>query len=68
MSKANRIWVGMCEFPGKKRFYLGNVVMPLEAMDHEIQKALVELWDSIIPYPAPDYIRPIPGAIFFSGE
>jgi len=64
---ANQVWVGKCEFPGKKPFLLGNVVLPYGSMDHEVQTALKALWDDIIPYPGPDYIRPIPGAIFFTG-
>lgn len=67
-AKAIRAWCGKCEFKGMEPFILGSVYMPEGSMDHEVQKALQDLWASMVPYPAPSYIRPIKGFLFFSGD
>lgn len=64
----NRLWVVVCQYPGKAKFLLGNVVVDARAKDHDIRAAAIELWHEISPHPVPEMLDLLPGALFFKEE
>ena len=63
----NRAWCGKCSYPGKAQFYLGTVVLTLDASAQQVDQALAELWVSLSPHPQPRTIA-IRGTVFFAPE
>jgi hypothetical protein len=60
-----RHWVGECQFPGKKRFYVGTV----QAFEErEALTALEALWHKTFPYPFPPKCIAVPGLLAFVPE
>lgn len=72
--KAVRSWCAVYQWPGKKPFLVGTVVLDRDTPYHELEAALGrlfdELWGSILPdeLPRPKLIDLRPGAIFFVPE
>lgn len=60
-----RLWIGECEYRGKKQFYLGTVEAESE-MQAVIK--LQELWTTISPHPCPEVIIAIPGHIIIVSD
>lgn len=63
----NRLWIGRAQYPGRRPFIFGNVVLPTDAKHHEIAAALADLWASLSPHPAPPFV-PEAGAVFYRPE
>lgn len=64
----NRCYVGVCRYPGKEEFVLGNVVADARAKDHEIRPLLVDLWREISPHPCPEITQIISGSLFLKED
>lgn len=60
-----RWWVGLAQYPGKDRFYLGTV----RATGPETARAeLAALWARISPHAAPEIIEAHPGRLVLEQE
>lgn len=69
--KQFRPWLGRFQYPGKKEFWAGTVILPRETPVHEIEAALkakfTDFWNGLLPdsYTHPPMIGMEAGAIFF---
>jgi len=61
----HRPWTAQCEYEGKKQFYLGTVVEPLDTPHNELLEKFAALWERISPHPMPRIVSIIPGALVF---
>lgn len=72
--KPMRAWCARYQWPGKKPFILGTVLLPRDTMQHQLEAELVKLfdekWGDILPdhFERPQLIALLPGAIFFVPE
>ena len=60
-----RWWVGEAQYQGCARFVLGNV---RATGPESARAALVALWASISPHPAPESITPQPGRLVLEDD
>jgi len=63
----NRAWSARCQYPDRKPFYLGTVMMPIRSTQAEVDAALHALWHGLSPYPAPELVA-VPGIVVFQPE
>jgi hypothetical protein len=59
-----RSWCAKACYSGCEPFIFGSVMLPADAKFHEVEAALLALWKSISPHPAPR-IEPVPGLLVF---
>jgi hypothetical protein len=62
MADRQRHWCARCCYSGRSEFLFGTV----QADGYEAARAaLLALWATLSPHPAPDRIDPIPGELVF---
>ncbi|WP_347092929.1 hypothetical protein [Sphingomonas parapaucimobilis] len=70
MTKGQRLrnWSAVCQYPGKKMFVFGTVMLPLDARHDEIVAELGDAYAKVFPFDQPPVFDPIGGIVWFQEE
>ena len=63
-----RAWCFRASYPGKAEFVFGSVVLPYDAMAHEIDAELRAEWSRCFPFDPPANAVAVPGMVWFQPD
>ena len=64
---AMRYWCARAQYPGKEPFIFGSAMLPKHSAHHEVEAALLALWNGISPNAPPPFV-PVPGILMFEED
>lgn len=65
---AHQSWCFRCQYPGKRHFIFGTIIVPFGTPMHIIMERMGEAWAEVFPFDPPAEAAPVPGMILFVPE